>query len=248
MRRFAPTPRLAPYLFALCAGSRQGTVVWTTVDEDQLVPLTIWTPASSEELRDIDTLIELVRRPLRYYCRALGVRYPYPKCDLVFVPELPSLAFSPPGLATPRDRLLQRASEPGLYLPCVFAHELAHAWFGGLVDMRYDQDGWLQEALATYVSRTALEETQPGSTPWWAAISTSLPDHAYAGDAALLRQLEEMIGRQAVISGLGALLRDHRHGTITIDELAQSWSQTSGRDLRAWAAETLTPAPDPGAE
>jgi aminopeptidase N len=112
--------------------------------------------------------------------------------------------------------------------------------------MRYDRDMWLQEALATYVSRSALSGTQPGSAPWSATTSPSLPDHAYANDAAALCQLEELIGRPAVMSGLGSLMNHHAHRTITIDDLARSWSRTSGRDLRRWATETLTPATRPG--
>jgi aminopeptidase N len=103
---------------------------------------------------------------------------------------------------------------------------------------------WLQEALATYASRTALEETQPGSTPWASHTSASLPDHAYAKDAALLRQLEELIGRPALMNGLAVLMRRYRHATISRDDLVRSWSQSSGQDLRLWA-ETLIPAPQP---
>ncbi len=113
--------------------------------------------------------------------------------------------------------------------------------------MRYDRDMWLQEALATYISRSALSQTQPGSEPWSAATSVSLPDHAYASDAAALWQLEELIGRPAVMSGLASLMNHQAHRTITIDDLTGSWSRTGGRDLRRWAAETLVPATRRGA-
>jgi hypothetical protein len=51
---------------------------------------------------------ELVRQPSRYYEAALGVRYPYPKCDLMFVPAYPALAFSTPELITFQERLLEQ--------------------------------------------------------------------------------------------------------------------------------------------
>jgi hypothetical protein len=35
--------------------------------------------------------------------------------------------------------------------------------------------------------------------------------------------------------------------TITIDDLARSWSRTTGRDLRRWAIQTLIPATRPDA-
>jgi aminopeptidase N len=205
--------------------------------------LTVWTPAAAGDPLDADLLVELVRRPLRYYADALGIPYPYPKCDLAFVPRFPLLAFSPPGLAVLQDRLLKPSeNRPALYLDCVLAHELAHAWFGGLLDLRDENEMWLQEALATYISRTALEEIQPGSTPWAPDTSASLPDHAYAGDAALLRRLEELIGRPALMDGLATLMRRYSHATVSRDDFVRSWSESSGQDLRSWAAETLVPA------
>jgi aminopeptidase N len=122
---------------------------------------------------------------------------------------------------------------------------LAHAWFGGLVDLRHEDDMWLQEALATYISRTAFEETQPGSTPWAPDTQAVLPDHDYANNAVLLRQLEQLIGRPAVMNGLTSLMRCYRHATVSRDDLVRSWSQSSGEDLRSWAAETLIPAAQP---
>lgn len=244
--RFTPTPPLAPYQVALCASPESVTVLGAVAERDPPVMLTVWTPAGSSDPFDAETLIELVRRPLRYYADALGVGYPYPKCDLVFVPRFTPLAFSPPGLATLQDQLLKPSeNRPALYLECVLAHELAHAWFGGLLDLGDEADMWLQEALATYISRTALEETRPGSTPWAPANAASLPDHAYAENAAQLRQLEELIGRPALMNGLAALMRRYNHATIDKEALVRSWSQSSGEDLRSWAAETLMPAPQP---
>jgi aminopeptidase N len=244
--RFTPTPPLAPYQFAFCASPEPVAVLGAVVDRDPPLMLTVWTPAATSDPLAADMLVELVRRPLRSYAEALGVPYPYPKCDLVFVPRFPGLAFSPPGLATLQDQLLKPSeNRPALYLGCVLAHELAHAWFGGLLDLSHDDDMWLQEALATYISRTALEETQPGSSPWAPDTSASLPDHAYAKDAQLLRQLEVLIGRPALMNGLAALMRRYSHATISRDALVRSWSQSSGEDLRSWAAETLIPAAQP---
>jgi hypothetical protein len=97
----------------------------------------------------------------------------------VFVPGFPPLAFSTPDLVTLQDRLLEPSDKKPLrYIACVVAHELAHAWFGGLVDMRHDRDMWLQEALATYIGRSALEETETGSTPMGPGHVLVLPDYA----------------------------------------------------------------------
>jgi aminopeptidase N len=120
---------------------------------------------------------------------------------------------------------------------------LAHAWCGGLLDISGSDDTWLGEPLTTYLCRTALEQIHAGATPWAPSVSRELPDHAYAGDAATARQLEALIGRQAVLDGLGDLMRHHAHGCATKDDLVESWSRASGRDLHRWAGEVLVPTP-----
>lgn len=242
--RFATTPPLAPYLFALCAGPPTGGPFWATrINSERPIRLTVCAPFTGGALVKSDDFADLIDQPLRYYENTLGVRFPYPKLDFVFVPGFPALAYSPPGLAMLQDRLLSPSPrQRELYLALVLAHELAHSWFGGIMDMRDERDGWLQEALATYVSRAALEHTQHGTAPWVPAVSESLPDHAYAKDGALLLQIEDVIGRPALLGGLAALMRTHPHGTVSIDDLARSWSVTSGRDVRRLTAEVLNPA------
>lgn len=108
-------------------------------------------------------------------------------------------------------------------------------------DFQPPGSGWLEEAITTYISRTAIEETCPGATPWAALVSRALPDHAYARDAATIRQVEHLIRGQAVLAGLRDLLHRHAHGCATKDDLVQCWSRAAGRDLREWAAKTLLP-------
>ena len=238
--RFAPTPPVPPWLTSLCAGSLRGSAS-ENYQRDNGHPLPITIQAVPSVPEEPTTIPELLRQSLRFYERRL-VPYPYGKCDLVFGPVSPALAQAVTGLIVIQDQVLRDSrdgsDDTGLYLNAVIAHELAHAWFGGLVTMP-PEDGWLDEALTTYISRTALEEIMPGCTPWAAQTSATLPDHAYAGDAAAIRQLEDLIGRQAVIDGLAALLRRHAHSQATPADLVACWSKASEQDLRAWAAQTL---------
>jgi hypothetical protein len=110
-----------------------------------------------------------------------------------------------------------------------------------LVDLPRPEDRWLVETLTTYISRAALTEILPGTTPWTASTSPTLPDHGYASDAAAIRLLEPLIGRQAVLDGLSDLLHGHIDGNAVTENLVECWSRVSGRDLRNWAAQTLIP-------
>ena len=90
-------------------------------------------------------------------------------------------------------------------------------------------------------SCTAHYRSGPGTTPWAPAVSQALPDHAYAPDAATIRQLGELIGRQAILNGLRELLHRHAHGCATKDDLVRYWSRASGSNLHSWATDTLRP-------
>ena len=237
--RFAPTPAIPPWLASFCAGCWSGSALSCEQDRGDPLPVTVQAAGSAGARLDHRYLADLLTRPLRYYQRKLGVRYPYGTCDLVFGPISPALAYSATGLIIVQDQVL--ADEPdALFMATVVAHELAHAWFGGLVTMSR-ADAWLDEALTTYISRAAVAQTVPGATPWDGATSAALPDQDYARDAAAIRHLEDLIGPQAVLDGLGAWLRRHAHGEATKDDLVRCWSQASGQDLRAWAFETLRP-------
>jgi aminopeptidase N len=241
--RFAATQPIMPYLSSFCAGPFSGPAFTWERDRHRPVPVSANALAPATALLDAAISPELFGGPLAYYERSLGAPYPYGKCDVVFVPGYPGLAFGAPGLMTVKEQVVTDPPKrrPGLYLAIVIAHELAHAWFGGLTEFQPPSAGWLEEAIATYISRTVTEETHPRATPWAASVSEVLPDHAYAPDAATIRRLEGLIGRQAVLAGLRDLLHRHPHSFATQDDLVRCWSRAAGRDLREWAAETLVP-------
>lgn len=240
---FASTEPIAPYLVSLCAGDLTALPHPNTAGVS--APISGYAaPSAITPYTGLDP--RLLDEPLRYYERRFGVRYPYGKVDVVFVPHHPPLAFGAPGLMIVRDTVLaaRRDGRPGLYLPLVFAHEIAHSWFGGLVDVWRPEDTWLVEALTTYASRLAVEELVAGAAPWDAATSAKLPDHAYTPGAARVREAEALIGREAVVAGLGELMRRHAGGTVSAEDLVRCWSVAADRDLTDWAADRLVAPPD----
>lgn len=243
---FTATPPIAPHLFSLCAGPFSGPA--STAKRDRPVPFTANALPALVPALEAAVSPGMFSSPLAYYERSLGTPYPYDKYDLAFVPGYPGLAFGAPGLVTITEQVLTQphGGGPGLYLAIVIAHELAHAWFGGLTEFQPPGAGWLEEAITTYISRTAVEEGRPGATPWAAPVSKDLPDDAYARDAETIRQLEHLIGRPATLAGLRDLLHRHAHGSATQDDLIQCWSRAAGRDLHEWAGQTLIPAAEDG--
>lgn len=156
--RFAAVPRMKPHELALCAGpyvtrSREecrGSGGGVALTARCRRTLELAEPAGLARVSDV------VSRSLAFYERFLGVGCPYRKYDVVFAPELVPLAMSLPGLMPVSEDLLRRMSGPGDdFVALVLAHEVAHLWFGCLVEGRWWDDLWLAEALATYLSYTA---------------------------------------------------------------------------------------------
>lgn len=96
---------------------------------------------------------EVAAAALRRYERELGVPCPYRECDIVALPDVLFCAACVPGLMVVGEDLLARFADPGDdFASMVTAHEVAHFWFGSLVGMRWWDDRWLEESLATYLS------------------------------------------------------------------------------------------------
>jgi aminopeptidase N len=244
---FAPTRPIAPFLFSMCAGLSAGPAFGCVrTDGSRLAVSTFALPSVAGQLAEVLSG-EFFQQPLTFYEHSLGVPHLDRKWDIAFVPEFTALAFGAPGLLTVRESVLSQREDPEIYLATVFAHELGHAWFGGVVEFQPATDEWLEEAVVTYVSRSALQARYPGVDAWCARRSRVLPDDAYAESAAPLRQLETMIGRQAVLDGLGLLVRGSACGAVGRTDLVRSWSAAGGRDLSGWAATELRPRPARGA-
>jgi aminopeptidase N len=244
--RFAPTPGIPPAISSICAGAYAGESTNCKSDIGPALPVRVLSRLPASEKIRPRRLLSYLSKPLRYYESNLGVPFPYAKCDILIVPGFPGLAFSAPGLIAMKEEALIAAcaDDLELYVAAVIGHELSHAWIGGLASIIGGQqiEMWLVEALATYISRTALAETMPGAEPWAPVVDATLPDHSYAANAAIIRQLESLIGRGAVFRGLGSFLRQHRNADGSQKDLVRCWADQSDHDLAQWASANLRPA------
>jgi len=267
--RFATVPAMKPHDLAVCAGPYV-----TSSDQDYrgaggAVRISVRTRRTLAGSAGLTRVGGVVRQALAWYERTLGVACPYRKYDVVFVPDLGPTAVSLPGIMLVSETLLQRMADPGDdFGPLVLAHEVAHLWFGCLVEGRWWDDLWLAEALATYLSYTAWEEVLGLDSPWRAfcmreqatayradslpstqPVSSPVPDAAgalarpsaitYAKGASVIRQLAALIGDQALREGLRDYLTCYGGTATTLSDLVGCWSRASGRDLTRWAEQWL---------
>ncbi|HLV58716.1 MAG TPA: aminopeptidase N [Natronosporangium sp.] len=147
----------------------------------------------------------------------------------------------------------------------LIAHEMAHMWFGDLVTMRWWDDLWLNESFADYLGWRVLAEATRWRDAWatysvgrkaWgyaadqrpsthpvaaahvpdtAAALTNFDGISYAKGSAVLRQLVAWVGDEAFRAGLRRYFHDHAYGNATLSDLLSCLSESSGRDLSAWA-------------
>jgi aminopeptidase N len=151
--RFLATAPITPGISSICAGPYHGTSVSCEREQGRRpLPARVLAGKSAARSLQPSRLQQLLQGPLQYYERNLSVPFPYPKCDVLFVPGFPGLAFSAPGLIAIREDALssEQAAESSLWLPTVIAHELSHAWIGGLTNIcRADQiEMWLARLQA----------------------------------------------------------------------------------------------------
>jgi alanyl aminopeptidase len=163
---FLRTEKLPTYLVAFAVGPLDvvdGPPLAASAVREQALPLRGVAargrgPELAFALQETPRLVESLER---YF----AVAYPYPKLDLIAVPDFAAGAMENAGAITFRDTLLllgssapegqRRASVS------VNAHELAHQWFGDLVTMPWWDDIWLNEGFATWLSARVLEEVHP---------------------------------------------------------------------------------------
>lgn len=258
--RFATSPPLPTYLVALAVGDFQ-------VQDGPAAPVPIRLIHTRAAPGDPAGVLERSAQFLQQLTRDLSTPVPFPKVDLVAVPSPYTGAMENPGLITvdasallidPRlpDASLWRRRQ-SLYL----AHELAHLWTGDLVTMRWWDDVWLSEGLATFLEGRVIDEVQPtfgarreeaqSIEQVWVddALSTSRRVRepvVSANDAervlhdwrprrkaaAVLTMLERFLGEDALLKGLHDYLHDWAWKSATMADFVASFEHATGRPVR----------------
>lgn len=217
---------------------------------------------------ELDKVADLATAAIAHYGELFGVPSPYESLDIAFAPDLAPLAVLVPGLMGLNESLLHRVSDDtDDFVKMVVGHEVAHLWFGCLVDCKWWDDLWLAEALATWASYEIGDSALKMRSPWAGFVMTEsqraydadrLPTAqavgsrvesaeqatarpsaiTYAKGASVVRQLGALVGDEALRQGLVDYLGRSR-GTATLDEAIGSFAGAAGRDLSGWSDDWL---------
>ncbi|RYG77572.1 aminopeptidase N [Yimella sp. RIT 621] len=154
---------------------------------------------------------------------------------------------------------MQRTSRAGVIL-----HEMAHMWFGDLVTPKWWDDLWLKESFADLMGYQVTQEATRFDQAWlqfasgrklWAYTYDQLPSThpviariddleaaaqnfdgiTYSKGAAVLRQLQAIIGPESFFAGARDYFAAHAFGSATFNDLLTALQPHTEHDLWRWA-------------
>ncbi|MEQ1568012.1 MAG: M1 family metallopeptidase [Myxococcota bacterium] len=214
--QFEPSEPIPSYALALAVGP----YVARPVDGLPLAT-TIYTAPGREPVAEgmADAL------PSLYYALEawFGSPPPYPKNDLVVVPEFAYGAMENPGAMVFAEWIVPPPGSTSVdrteYASHVIAHELAHLWFGDWVTMTWWDDLWLNEAFAEWMGRRTVDRVHP---EWDGALSrvSRAYDMLHADASAATRPLRTEVDPNAVFETANFAVYDKGEALL---EMVVAW-------------------------
>ncbi|MEJ7849430.1 MAG: M1 family aminopeptidase [Pyrinomonadaceae bacterium] len=115
-------------------------------------------------------VFRLNREGIKYLESYFDYKFPFPKYDLVLIPEFPFGGMEHAGATFLREDRVIFPTEPTkndhITRANLIFHEAAHQWFGDTVTMKWFDDLWLKEGFAEFMAYKALEKVMPEYNAW----------------------------------------------------------------------------------
>src|SRR5215213_2364863 len=124
-------------------------------------------------------VFRLNREGVKFLESYFDYKFPFPKYDIVLIPEFPFGGMEHAGATFLREASVIFPSEPTkndyISRANVIFHEAAHQWFGDTVTMKWFDDLWLKEGFAEFMAYKTLEKVMPEYNAWKAFFERNKP-------------------------------------------------------------------------
>jgi len=163
--QFETTPPLSSYLIAVAVGPFEAS-------RTRMCGATAIRVHTLPGRRDLASFAcEAAENSLVRLEQWFDMAHPYPKLDLLALPDFAFGAMENAGAVFFRDSILlldtaEASCEDRKRAGEVIAHELSHMWFGNLVTMAWWNDLWLNESFATWMAYEIIDSWQPDWQIW----------------------------------------------------------------------------------
>jgi aminopeptidase N len=115
-------------------------------------------------------VFRLNREGIKFLEQYFDYKFPFPKYDIVLIPEFPFGGMEHAGATFLREASVIFPQEPTkndyISRANVIFHEAAHQWFGDTVTMKWFDDLWLKEGFAEFMAYKTLEKVMPEYNAW----------------------------------------------------------------------------------
>lgn len=174
--RFRETQPISTYLFAFAAGDFAEFRDDASPNHTRLF---VRKSKEAQARKELAEVFRLHREGLKFLAEYFNYPFPFPKYDVVIVPEFAYGGMEHAGCTFLREESILFPSDPTandlLARAEVIFHEAAHQWFGDLVTMRWFDDLWLKEGFATFMAYKAMERIMPERNAWKAFYQRTKP-------------------------------------------------------------------------
>ena len=162
---FEATPPLSAYLIAVAVGPFEAS----PAAKCGKTAIRVYTLPGRQSLARFarKAAVESLVRLERFF----DMPHPYPKLDLLALPDFAFGAMENAGAVFFRDSVLlldekEASADERNRAAETIAHELSHMWFGNLVTMAWWNDLWLNESFATWMAYEIVDDWQPDWRIW----------------------------------------------------------------------------------
>ncbi|HLM02141.1 MAG TPA: M1 family aminopeptidase, partial [Pyrinomonadaceae bacterium] len=182
--QFEETLPISTYVFAFAAGEFRAFVdeqSMKSFNKNASTRFGLYVRKSQLQKADKEAkeTFRLNREAVKYLETYFDFKFPFPKYDLVLIPEFPFGGMEHAGATFLRESSVIFPSEPTandyISRANLIFHEAAHQWFGDTVTMKWFDDLWLKEGFAEFMAYKTLEKVLPEYNAWKAFYERNKP-------------------------------------------------------------------------